>query len=101
MSQLVLSATPRQRLYFRNTFSLKSVLLEGPTGTWHHQAEQSEDGRRLRCLFSHPHTLARHKIAFMNFPSFSSIMNDPSYLARDGGEERAASVQGQDFLVKS
>lgn len=27
-------------------------------------------------------------------------MNDPSYLARGEGE-RAASVQGQDFLVKS
>lgn len=35
-----------------NTFSLKSVLLEGPTGTWH-QAEQSEDGKRLRCLVTH------------------------------------------------
>ena len=58
-----LSATPRQRLYFSNTSSL---CFKDPQacGTKH---TQSEDGKEDCAVYSHPHSLARHKIAFTSF----------------------------------
>lgn len=90
-----------EAIYFSNTFNLKSVLSEGPTGMWHQADGSLRMAKRTAkdcavCLVTH--SLARYKIAFM---SLSSIMI-PLILPEVGEKKRAASVQGQDFfLVKS
>lgn len=59
-----------------------------------HQA-QSEDGKD--CAVCHPHSSEISNCIYKPF-LFFSIMNDPSYLARGGGERELHQYKGQDFF---
>lgn len=90
-----------EAIYFSNTFNLKSVLSEGPTGMWHQADGSLRMAKRTAkdcavCLVTH--SLARYKIAFM---SLSSIMI-PLILPEVGGKRELHQYKGKIFfLVKS